>query len=659
MLKVKSVRIYGFGPYIHQTLDFDDRNGVTIIWGDNGVGKTTFINALKFGFYGEIPNFGNEEKSIVNIVNQHNMDSGNYDVSVTIEFEIEDDDYSLTRYAKVKNNALKPEGLSDYDISLSLAKNSRVLAPQEAKSALNTIMPENTSRFFIFDGELLEEYTRLSENTQQSLKLKDSIEQILGLPILTKAKMHVDEYKKNVSNQLLDREKKSDKNKKIHDKISSLKEDLEDDEKEKEYYANELLEFENQFKEIAKERYKISDGAKLQEYDELKKSHEEIEQNISTLKSKIKELINEQWRGLILNRLITEKMRLKNITDKYEEDKSIFDSHKRTRDIYQISINKRACEVCQKKLNNEDIDLLNKKMSEIKSLDIPKENKEIYEKCKSSIMIIEKYEHNLSVTPETLKFYSNNLDNLIIQRSTIEIKMETLIKEIEDFDNQRNQNILLRDREKIVLENIVNAKESIETKNQKIKKHKEEITKLENKIKEDINDEELEIFKKKDKFLEDFSNLLDEGIDVFRSELKDRVEKDASDLFKKFSNQKEFVELKINENYGLDIVHKSGVIVPVKSSGFSHIVSLCLIGALHKNAPVQGPVFIDSPSGRLDEAHKNNLINILTEISNQVVLLLYHGELDEQNIRRNLGPSLLNEYNLEQEDAFDVRIIER
>lgn len=659
MLKVKSVRIYGFGPYIHQTLDFDDRNGVTIIWGDNGVGKTTFINALKFGFYGEIPNFGNEEKSIVNIVNQHNMDSGNYDVSVTIEFEIEDDDYSLTRYAKVKNNALKPEGLSDYDISLSLAKNSRVLAPQEAKSALNTIMPENTSRFFIFDGELLEEYTRLSENTQQSLKLKDSIEQILGLPILTKAKMHVDEYKKNVSNQLLDREKKSDKNKKIHDKISSLKEDLEDDEKEKEYYANELLEFENQFKEIAKERYKISDGAKLQEYDELKKSHEEIEQNISTLKSKIKELINEQWRGLILNRLITEKMRLKNITDKYEEYKSIFDSHKRTRDIYQISINKRACEVCQKKLNNEDIDLLNKKMSEIKSLDIPKENKEIYEKCKSSIMIIEKYEHNLSVTPETLKFYSNNLDDLIIQRSTIEIKMETLIKEIEDFDNQRNQNILLRDREKIVLENIVNAKESIETKNQKIKKHKEEITKLENKIKEDINDEELEIFKKKDKFLEDFSNLLDEGIDVFRSELKDRVEKDASDLFKKFSNQKEFVELKINENYGLDIVHKSGVIVPVKSSGFSHIVSLCLIGALHKNAPVQGPVFIDSPSGRLDEAHKNNLINILTEISNQVVLLLYHGELDEQNIRRNLGPSLLNEYNLEQEDAFDVRIIER
>ena len=103
MLKIKKVTINGFGPYIEQTLNFDDRNGVNIIWGDNGVGKTTFINALKFGFYGEIPNYGNEEKSIVNIVNQHNKKDSNFNFNVTIEFQAETDYYSLTRYADVIN----------------------------------------------------------------------------------------------------------------------------------------------------------------------------------------------------------------------------------------------------------------------------------------------------------------------------------------------------------------------------------------------------------------------------------------------------------------------------------------------------------------------------------------------------------------------------
>ena len=37
--------IENFGPYLdREELDFTDRNGVTIIWADNGRGKTTIMN---------------------------------------------------------------------------------------------------------------------------------------------------------------------------------------------------------------------------------------------------------------------------------------------------------------------------------------------------------------------------------------------------------------------------------------------------------------------------------------------------------------------------------------------------------------------------------------------------------------------------------------
>lgn len=659
MLKIKKVTINGFGPYIEQTLNFDDRNGVNIIWGDNGVGKTTFINALKFGFYGEIPNYGNEEKSIVNIVNQHNKKDSNFNFNVTIEFQAETDYYSLTRYADVINKDLEPEGLSDYNIGLHLQKNSNLLSAREAKINLDAIMPENTSRFFIFDGELLEKYTHLSEDSQQSLKLKDSIEQILGLPILTNGKRHVDNLKQNITDELLKLHQKNTLNQKNYKDLEKEKSRLSRLEKEKNKINEDNLKYEQEYKDISLEKYEISDVAKIKEYEELSEKLKKIKKEISDVQIKIKESINNQWRGLTSKRLKSHKMAAEKIIKNYESKKLKHDGQKRMKDLYQVSISKRVCETCSKTLDNSDIIWLSEKIETMDLPSITNEEKENYEISKEAIRTIDEYINKFILNPEILNIYSERLDELQVSKGSTKSKMSRLQKEIDDFDNQRAKNVILRDREDIVIKKIASAETALSGINEEMQKCKEKISKLEELIKEDIDDKKLKTFQEKEKILKDFSDLLEEGIEVFRKELKERVQEDASNLFKKFSNQKEFVELKINENYGLDIVHVSGVIVPIKSSGFSHIVSLCLIGALHKNAPIQGPVFIDSPSGRLDEKHKNNLINIITELSDQVVLLLYHNELDEQLIRKNLGTSLLNEYILEQEDAFKVHLNER
>ena len=114
--------------------------------------------------------------------------------------------------------------------------------------------------------------------------------------------------------------------------------------------------------------------------------------------------------------------------------------------------------------------------------------------------------------------------------------------------------------------------------------------------------------------------------------------------------------MKINENYGLYIAHKSGRIIEIRSSGYEHIVALSLIGALHKNAPLQGPVIMDSPFGRLDPEHKRKITASLPILSEQVILLVYIDEIDEQLARKILGSTLKHEYELCRVSAMHTEI---
>lgn len=49
MLRFEQLMINNFGPFKGvQELSFGDKDGVTIIWGDNGQGKTTLLNAFRY-----------------------------------------------------------------------------------------------------------------------------------------------------------------------------------------------------------------------------------------------------------------------------------------------------------------------------------------------------------------------------------------------------------------------------------------------------------------------------------------------------------------------------------------------------------------------------------------------------------------------------------
>ena len=153
MLHFRKLIIDNFGPYRgRQEIDFSDDDGISIIWGNNGVGKTTLLNVFRYALYGKIQG-RTRNHQLEKFVNSDSRDNGNNSFSVTLYLSNDTDKYEITRKYTI---GLKEE--------IFIKKDNSILSPDQRDHFLNTIMPEEVSRFFLFDGELLKEYEELLED---------------------------------------------------------------------------------------------------------------------------------------------------------------------------------------------------------------------------------------------------------------------------------------------------------------------------------------------------------------------------------------------------------------------------------------------------------------------------------------------------------------
>lgn len=202
MLRFISLTVENFGPFKgNQTIDFTDEDGVTFIWGNNGRGKTTLLNVFRYALYGK---FQNRRGAVVDLTSLSNIESrseGRYGFKVVLSMNYDGEQYELTRQFKVRAGVIRPTKNDDYEQTVYLKRGTSILSGAETEHILKLLMPEQVSRFFLFDGELLQEYEELlMEDTDIGSRIKESIEKILGVPVLTNgatdAEAVLDDYQK-------------------------------------------------------------------------------------------------------------------------------------------------------------------------------------------------------------------------------------------------------------------------------------------------------------------------------------------------------------------------------------------------------------------------------------------------------------------------------
>ena len=153
--------------------------------------------------------------------------------------------------------------------------------------------------------------------------------------------------------------------------------------------------------------------------------------------------------------------------------------------------------------------------------------------------------------------------------------------------------------------------------------------------------------------------VFEDAVDRYKGALRTRVQDSATKLFHRMTTEKEdYASLAINDHYGLTIVHKDGKTEDSRSAGAEQIVALALMGALQANAPLRGPIVMDTPFGRLDPQHTANVVTALPTMAEQVVIFVQEGEINRATVRDLLGSHLLREYQLDKQTARRTLVME-
>ena len=274
---IRSIKLENFRQFRNESLNFvrcDDGRNVTIIIGQNGTGKSTFLQSFLWCLYGET-DF--KDKTVLSKQVFKEMRLGeDRTVRVTLCLRHGMAEYTLVR----EQNCLKDMSgrLKEDNTKFSIAKKDEsgitsYAKPYELEPWVNAILPKDLSHYFFFDGERIEKLGKDIASGKKARDFADAVKGLLGLNPVLSALSHLNPKSRNSVIGEYNRSFDSNTNSKIkaltdaiedcYQKLAGKKAALEQFDEQKE--AAEALKAEKE-----KELKQYADGKKLQdERDDL------------------------------------------------------------------------------------------------------------------------------------------------------------------------------------------------------------------------------------------------------------------------------------------------------------------------------------------------------------------------------------------------------
>lgn len=649
MLRLQCLTIDNFGPFKgKQSIEFSADNGVTIIYGENMRGKTSLSHAIRYVFFGKVRDRNYRDTSLHHLSNWENADEGVYGFKVILSFTHNGEQYELIRSC-IPRQALifPPSSDQDYVEECFLRRGGDVLSSEQRDFQLNQIMPEQISRFFLFDGELLQEYEELlRDESEMGRKIKGAIEHILGVPILTNTRACLRDLLKAVQSQVSKTAQRDQKTRTLGNLLAELtlqQKVFEDDAEKQREELERLKDRKASIEEILKKTERFA--SLIDERDRLEKEVGDLEERQKQKEERLKDIMTEAWRSIISKKII---FTYENIDQKIQllQTKMMQNSlqQEKTRQI-KLALQTDKCPICLHPLDEETIQHLTD-LSNIDHPDVQPEDDDELHRLLSLKLVLRNFS-TINILPSVQEL-TEALDQCIVDRAAKQDRIAEIDDNIRNLDQSEIRKIRSEYGENF--REITLVEEGMRQSAENIQKNEESIRDVERQLDKEKGIDLAKENRRRDLY-DNLYNLFDEGVSVYRERLRKKVEKDATILFLELTGEPDYVGLQINENYGLAIVHKNSRIIPVRSAGAEHIVALSLMGALQKNAPLRGPIIMDSPFGRLDEVHTTQVVKALPSMADQVILLVYESELKPQAARNQLLGKLRSEYKMVRQTA--------
>ena len=651
MLKFKQLEITNYGPYYgSHKLTFSQKNGVTIVWGDNGFGKTSLLNCFRYVMWGTIMGReGTISSDICSHVNDKAVSEGN-GMQISLDMEYDNKTYTLTRKYERKGGDGKFD--KDYEEHIFLKCGFDILTDDQRIHFLNTTFPERISRFYLFDAELLSEYENLLIVDDANNKIKKSIEDILGLPVLERGANMLNAIQKGLDDAAVKNSKTEDKTKQDAILLESLSDKVDELNKSLQELQDKVDADEKKLGEI-KEKQKQNESLQSinTQQDNVRTELKGKEDNLDETKLDISRSMESLWKTVIspvVSRMVEDaRKRIKDLDTKNTIAGVGQNIYEHIDDIFSTPL---SCPDCGQNITKFVKDTVLENIQKLSSSPLTEE--EISERNYLNAIVSRFTNFKEGDTKE-------RISDLLKRKSEIQASIDLLNIKLTELDKQRKSlkttitdeelRGLIDEQAKLVAA-IDTGKKSIEDAKNEIDEIKGQIDSLKLKIAQNSSKINKKVFKDAE-FAKNLHSLFVDAMAEYSLKMKDAVEKDATDLFVRIAHNSNYRELEINENYGLRIVRKDGTYVPHRSTGYEQVVAISLIGALHKNTPISGPIVMDSTFQRIDLRHKSRVIDALPSLSDQVIVLAYDGELDRNYAKKSLGEKLINEKRINNDDV--------
>ena len=653
-MRFKRIRIENFGPFKQPAvIDFKDRDGVSIVWGRNGRGKTTILNAFNFVLNKTVKDRSGETNNFISFINESGRDEGKFSYKVTLDLEENGKNYRIVRSLSKLPSVDIPKTDNDVRINLEVNEDGNIISTADAEHFVSSIMTKEVSRFFLFDGELLTEYEELlNESSTTGGSIKKSIEQILGMPILTYGEIDANSAAANIATAARKVAQNEDTvkqyTKKVEEKTESLNYQIEELNRLIEQ-RDAAIEEKNKYEQLASETQKLREAfEKKQGIIEKMNYQEEI---YTTEKKEISAILNDSLKWMVFPIIDTKhnvvKQQITNLRNKERESKG----QEKVIEFIQRAIDESSCPVCDHEIDHSELELLKQKIEQYKMQNeglTDEEKQKLYTLTKTDLIYdknTDKYDRAKEINDRYSKYVSARTRYSDLQQNDLK-EVDYDIEEYKKSASGSDELEAIEYYNKATADalQIAILNQGIEEANKVIEQTNNDITRLNRTIISKSQNKDVVLANKKVEFANNIAAIFGEGIDLYRDKLSRDVEKDATEIFMAMNTEADYGGLKINENYGLTIVRKSdGKPVIKRSAGWEHMVAFALIGALHKNAPFDGPVIMDSPFYRLDSTNKASMVKALPLIANQVLMLPYPGEINEVTTRNDLKGDIIQE----------------